>query len=119
MTRFGSNMKWTVSNDLRDDIERFFTEGLGCKAQDGPVPQLRLFTFSDDGHIGVYFVAPGEALSVEDAGKAPWLEFYVDDVDAAIARLGKSGATEFEYVDKAHHYFKAPGGQVFRLAAGQ
>ncbi len=116
MTRFGSNMKWTASEELRDAMERFFTEGLGCQADDGPMPALRLYTFADGAHIGVYFVPAGEALGVQDMEKAPWIELCVDDIDAARQRLGAVGVAEFDYADKAHHYFKAPGGQVFRLA---
>ena len=35
---------------------------------------------------------------------------------ATKARLGELGIAPFEYNDRTHTYFQAPGGQVFRLA---
>jgi hypothetical protein len=49
-------------------------------------------------------------------GSVIWLEFDVEDEKATAAKLEVLGIRSFEYFDKAHKYFQAPGGQAFRLA---
>ncbi len=114
-TGYGRNMKTTVDRALRAQVRRFYEEGLGCRRAE-PILDLDVFEFTDGCHMGVYFVDPPEALTPEQALKATWIEFTVEDVEAAARRLPDFGATVVPYHDKAHSYFQAPGGQVFRLA---
>ena len=62
------------------------------------------------------YVDPSQALTPEQHFKAIWLEFEVEDEKATVAKLEAHGMRPFECFKKAHNYFQAPGGQVFRLA---
>jgi hypothetical protein len=88
---------------------------LGATVQ-SPRPDLEVFTFANGSGIGVFYVDAGEALTPEQHMKAIWLELEVDDEPAAAAGLAKLDMHPFEYFDKEHKYYQAPGGQVFRLA---
>jgi hypothetical protein len=118
MAAFGKNMKLTVDQAQRDKTRILFSEILGCKAVH-PAPQLDAYKLDDGFSIGCYFVDTVEALGPEQQMKNAWLEFCVDDVDATIKKLDDLGLERHDYsaVDKAHAYFRAPGGQVFRLVS--
>jgi hypothetical protein len=62
------------------------------------------------------YVDPGLALTTERHSKAIRLEFEVEGKKATVAKLEAIGIRTFEYFDKAHKCFQAPGGQAFRLA---
>jgi hypothetical protein len=116
MATFGTNIRLTASRDLRDTVRAFYRTGLRA-AQTTPMPDLDLFRLPDGFQIGVYFVPPEDALSREAAEKGAWLEFVVDDEATSAAELIELGAEPVEYADKARRYLRAPGGQIFRLAA--
>ncbi|MEZ4224780.1 MAG: hypothetical protein R3B13_27760 [Polyangiaceae bacterium] len=115
MTTLGKNMKLSVDRAQRAATHEFFVSGLGAEAK-SVLPELDVYVLDDGFNIGIYWVEAGEALSAEQAMKAPWLELVVEDVAAALTRLTELGGREFEYVDRTHHYLQAPGGLVFRLA---
>ncbi len=115
MATFGTHLRLTASRDLRDALRDFYRSGLQA-AQSSPMPDLDVFRLPDGFQIGVYFLPDDQALSPEDAEKGAWLEFVVDDADAAVDRLLALGARTVEYEDTSHRYLRAPGGQIFRLA---
>ena len=116
MTVFGKNMKWTVDRAYRDRVRALFLEGLGASQPEGGPPHVELYRLSDGFQIGIFLVDEAEAPRAEDLKKQPWLEFIVEDVEATAAKLAELGIEEVSYFDKAHHYYAAPGGPVFRLA---
>ena len=118
MASIGNNQKWSLSSLERSAVRTFFETGLIAKRlkEDG---ELDLFQLDAGQLIGVQYLAPARALSPEQAGLAPWLEFGVDDLGSAVARMDQLGLKRVEYHDEAHVYFTAPGGIVFRLMARQ
>lgn len=118
MATFGSNIRLTASRDLRSTVRGFYGKGLRA-ACTSPMPDLDVFRLPDGFQIGVYFIAPDQALAPEEAEKSAWLEFVVDDEPAAARELLELGAESVDYQDKSHRYFRAPGGQIFRLATAK
>jgi hypothetical protein len=115
MSQIGLNHRLTVANILKKETRAVYEGVLGATVR-SPMPDLEIFTFANGSGIGVFFVDPLEALTPAQHLKAIWLEFEVDDEPATVAGLEKLGMHPFEYFDKEHKYFQAPGGQVFRLA---
>lgn len=116
MTKFGRNMKVTLKESLREPFTKMMVEVFGCEAAD-PMPSMRIFTLPDGFSLGIELVSEDSALDQDAFFVAPWLEFLVDDIEGTTQALLQRGATTFDYFDKAHTYFRAPGGLVFRLAA--
>jgi catechol 2,3-dioxygenase-like lactoylglutathione lyase family enzyme len=108
-------MKLTIDRAHRDRTRALFTEILGC-ATVSPMPDLEVYKLDDGFGIGVYFVDAADALPPDEQLKSAWLEFLVDNVDAAVRALDALGLERHTYVDTAHTYFRAPGGYVFRVA---
>jgi hypothetical protein len=115
MSQIGLNHRLTVPNTLKKETRALYEGVLGGTVT-SPRPDVEIFTFSDGSGIGVFYIDPREALTPEQHRKAIWLEFEVDDEPGAASKLQALGMEPFEYFDKAHKYFQAPGGQVFRLA---
>lgn len=112
----GPNVKITAPEATRAAQHALYAGLFGCKVIH-PTPTMDVFVFPDGACVGVAFVPAAEALTVEQAKRGAWLEYRVDDVDGTVAALAEQGLTPFAYHDATHHYFQAPGGQVFRLAA--
>jgi hypothetical protein len=112
-TKMGRNQKWMIAPAHRNAIRALFVEVLGAKPT-SPRPDLELYALSDGTNVGVFF---GEgSLTSEQARLGTWLEFIVDDLEGAIAATKRLGVEVVEYADKAHTYFQAPGGPVYRYA---
>ena len=118
MTTFGTNMKLTVDREKRTKLDAIFRHALGCASEE-PNDDLVLYRLADGFLIGVYYVAGDAALAEEELRKAPWLELTVEDLESTADKLIELGASTVEYFDKAHRYFQAPGGPVFRLASSR
>jgi hypothetical protein len=116
MARIGLNHRLSVSELLREDTRALYG-GVFEAAISSPRRSIDVFTFDNGSGIGVFYVAPSEALTPAQHLAAIWLEFEVNDERATVAALERLGIRPFEYFDKQHKYFRAPGGQVFRLAA--
>jgi hypothetical protein len=83
-----------------------------------PDTDVEIFTFDNGASIATFYVSAEQVLSPAQHLHAVWLEFEVDDVDRVRNELAELGVEPFDYEDRAHPYFQAPGGQVFRLARG-
>lgn len=115
MTHFGRNLKLSVDAARRDAVRRFYQQGFGCEHKPAH-DRLDQFIFAAGESLGVFYVDADKALPDSAWEFAPWLEFLVDDVPAAEARLLDAGAVRVEFMDKTHPYLRGPGGPVFRLA---
>jgi hypothetical protein len=115
MSQIGLNHRLTVGNTLKKQTRALYEGVLGASVM-SPRPDTEIFTFANGSGIGVFYVDPSQALTPEQHLKAIWLEFEVEDEKATAAKLEALGMRAFEYFDKTHKYFQAPGGQVFRLA---
>jgi hypothetical protein len=115
MTEFGKNLKITVNEAHRELTRRVFRDALGCNVKT-PQANLEIYAFADGCGLGAFYVAAEQALPDAEHKKAPWLEFRVDDPEAAGARLAELGVQPFSYTDTTHSYYCPPGGPVFRLA---
>jgi hypothetical protein len=118
MAKIGLNHRLSVAKNLKAETRAVYEGVLGATVK-SPRPDVEIFTFSNGSGIGVFYVEPGVALTPAQHMNAIWLEFEVDDDAAAATALGTLGLRPFEYFDKEHSYFQAPGGQVFRLARSQ
>jgi hypothetical protein len=115
MSQIGLNHHLSVANALKQQTRALYEGVLGASVT-SPRPDTEIFKFVNGSGIGVSYVDPSQALTPEQHLKAIWLEFEVKDEKTTVAKLEALGIRPFEYFDKAHKYFQAPGGQVFRLA---
>jgi hypothetical protein len=113
----GNHSKLTLPFEQRARVREFYSGICGCRVLDSPNANLDLYEFHGGFVVGAYFVEAAAALSEGDYMKAIWLELKTDDVAGCLAKLRAFGVEELPYADASHVYFKAPGGQVFRLAA--
>ena len=81
-----------------------------------PGTDVVVFTFDGGASVAFFYVPASQALTPPQHLQAIWLEFEVDDVARTTDALARLGIEPFEYEDRTHPYFQAPGGQVFRLA---
>lgn len=116
MSKIGNNVRLTIGREHRDAIGALFKDVLGCTPLTPPgTTDVEVFLFDGGGGIGAYYVDAEQALSATAARDGAWLEFLVDDPEATRVKLAGLGIEPFEYHDREHMYFAAPGGQVFRL----
>jgi hypothetical protein len=113
--QIGLNHRLSVSNMLKHESRALY-EGVLDATVTSPRPEVESFTFANGSGVGVFYVEPSQALTPEQHLKAIWSEFEVEDEKSAAGELEALGMQPIEYWDKAHKYFQAPGGQVFRLA---
>jgi hypothetical protein len=116
MAQIGLNHRLSVARPLKEQTRALYAGVLGATTK-SPRPEVEIFRFANGSAIGVFYLEPSEALTPAQHLNALWLEFEVDDLPGTIAGLAKLGIRPFDYFDQEHHYFQAPGGQVFRLAA--
>ena len=110
---FGRNQRWIVAAEHRAALRSMFVEVLGAEVAHA-TPTREIYRLSDGGSVGVF--VEERSLGAEEARLGAWLEFLVEDVDAAVAGLERAGATRVDFFDQTHVYLQAPGGPVFRLA---
>ncbi len=112
MTRLGRNLKLDVSPSLRDAARRFYEEGLGLTRR-SPRETFDLFDFEDGACLALFYT--DAVLDPSLWALSVWLEFEVDDPQAAADRLVSLGGTRVKGATD-HPYVMAPGGPIFRLA---
>jgi hypothetical protein len=113
----GNHSKIVVHKDLKQKVRDFYISLLGCKAFPAPSSTFELFEFENGFIFGVSFAEEGEYLSEDEQLRGTWLELKTDRPQQLKERLLAFGVKQIDYHDKAHFYFQAPGGQIFRLLA--
>jgi catechol 2,3-dioxygenase-like lactoylglutathione lyase family enzyme len=117
MAVFGNHLKMHLPHGLRDRAREFYAGVLGCKALEAqPYPDLDLYEFDGGAVVGLFFCDDKDVLAVSDYEKATWLEIKVADPDGTRKQLETFGVEVVDFAAKTRFYFKAPGGQVYRLA---
>ena len=112
----GNHLKMTLARGLRDRCLQFYSAVLECKVLDSPMPDLDLYEFAGGFVVGLFFRDGDEVLSETDYLKATWLELKTEDPLGLKERLLAFGVEEVVYPDPSRFFFRAPGGQVFRVA---
>jgi catechol 2,3-dioxygenase-like lactoylglutathione lyase family enzyme len=110
---FGNHSAIRVPHSLQEKIRKFYGDVLGCEIT-RKTDDVDYFRMGDN--FFVAFLYDDSALSEPEWLKSIWLEIKADDVLAAKKKILSFGVQEVNSRDKAHLYFQAPGGQVFRLA---
>ena len=117
MTRLGNHLKMHLAKGERERARRFYAGVLGCRALNAPpYPDLDLYEFDDGTIVGLFFKDDSDVLSAGQAEKATWLEIKTSDPEQLQKKLEKFGVERVEFPDPSRFYFRAPGGQVFRVA---
>jgi hypothetical protein len=109
---FGNHSAIRVPHSLQDKIRKFNRDVLGCEITK-TTNAVDYFRMGDN--FFVAFLYEDTALSEPEWLKSTWLEIKAGDVLAAKREILAFGVKEGDSRDKAHLYFQAPGGQVFRL----
>ncbi len=112
----GENSKLTALPSEQEQIRKFYQEVLGCRLTKG-TERADFFRIGNNFNLGVVY--EDSALSMSDRMKSIWLELNADHPEELKQKILGFGIKEIEYFDKAHFYFQAPGGQVFRLVGAK
>jgi catechol 2,3-dioxygenase-like lactoylglutathione lyase family enzyme len=110
---FGNHSAIRVPYSLLEKIRQFYRDVLGCEITK-KADNVDYFRMGDN--FFVAFLYDDSALAEPEWLKSIWLEIKADDVLSAKKSILAFGVKEVTSQDKAHLYFQAPGGQVFRLA---
>lgn len=117
MTRLGNHLKMHLAHAERERARRFYADVLGCRMLNAPpFPEVDLYEFDDGTIVGLFFKEDSDVLSVEDSEKATWLEIKTSDPEQLKKKLLEFGAEKVAFPDPSRFYFRAPGGQVYRVA---
>jgi len=120
----GPRVHLFVQPAARDRFTAMFRDVLGCETDErdfGLTLPVLLVSFPDGSRFSVEFsdLAPAEPApdDLDDATalRGAWIEFRTAELDTYQERLRAAGIPEFRHPGSPHHYFSAPGGQVFRL----
>jgi hypothetical protein len=105
---------------VKDKLNDFFTNLLGCKSLISPdAPGLSTpvlaYKFSNGASLSVEFTE--EALDDKQARGGAWFELKTDDPADLKKKVLEAGLPRVEYAGNDFFYFQAPGGQVFRIVS--
>lgn len=117
---WGTHSKMIAGPSARLRLQSFYRDVLGCYVGKGPQhaggpEDTDLIRFPNGFSIVVHY--HDAALGEAELKKAIWLELFTDDPVQLERKIQAFGIHPFDYFDKDHFYFQAPGGQVFRVAA--
>ena len=117
---WGTHSKMIARLSDRVRLQTFYRDVLGCEVGEGPLHvggpgDTDLIRFPNGFSAVVHY--DDSALHDAELKKAIWLELFTDDTAHLEQKIQAFGIQPFEYFDKDHFYFQAPGGQVFRVAA--
>jgi hypothetical protein len=117
MMRLGNHLKMHLAKGERERARRFYSEVLGGRALNAPpYPDLDLYELDDGTIVGLFFKEDSEVLSAAESEKATWLEIKTSDPAQLQTKLEEFGVEKVDFPDPDRFYFRAPGGQVFRVA---
>ena len=108
----GENSKMVIRPSERDRVQRFYRDVLGCRVTTKS-KGMDLIRLGKDFYIGAVY--DESALSDADRLNSIWLDLRTEDPIELKQEILEFGCQEVEFWDKEHFYFRAPGGQVFRL----
>lgn len=116
---WGTHSKMLARPSDRTRLQSFYRDVLGCEVGAGPQhpggpEDTELLRFANGFTIVVQYT--DSALADVDLKKAIWLELQTDNPGDLAKKIESFGIHAFDYFDKDHFYFQAPGGQVFRVA---
>jgi catechol 2,3-dioxygenase-like lactoylglutathione lyase family enzyme len=109
---FGNHSALRVPHSQQDRIRAFYHDILGCEITK-KTKDVDYFRMGNEFFVG--FLYGDGTLAESDWSKSIWLEIKSDDVPTLKRKILDFGVKEINSMDKAHLYFQAPGGQVFRL----
>lgn len=113
MTILGKNALVHVPIATREAWRDLCEHVLGLSLQ-AETPNMDVYRFADGGSVGVVF--RDSPLSPEQQVLGTWIELEVEDLARTTALLGERGISPLEHAERSHHYFRGPGGPIFRLA---
>lgn len=108
----GNHSALRVPQSEQTEIRKFYREVLGCEIT-RESDEIDIFRMGKDFFMTVIYQE--SALPEADWTKSIWLEIKAVDVAAMKKKILDFGVNKINSADKAHLYFQAPGGQVFRL----
>lgn len=116
---WGNHSKMVARPSDRPRLQEFYRDVLGCYVGRGPQhpggpEDTDLVRFANGFSAVVHY--SDAALGEAELKMAIWLEVLTDDAAELEGRIMAFGVQPFDYFDKDHFYFQAPGGQVFRVA---
>ncbi len=116
---WGSHSKMIARRSDRSRLQSFYRDVLGCHVGPGPrhpggPEDTDLIRFANGFSIVVHY--SDAALAEAELKQSIWLEVLTDNTAQLERKIQAFGIQPFDYVDKDHFYFQAPGGQVFRVA---
>ncbi len=119
VAEWGTHSKIVARPSDRFRLQSFYRDVLGCYVGKGPrhpggPEDTDLIRFANGFSIVVHYNEA--ALSEMEQMKSIWLELVTDNPARLESNIQAFGIQPFDYFDKEHFYFQAPGGQVFRVA---
>ncbi len=114
MTNLGKNALVHVARDFRE-AWRDLCEGVLRLERQAELADMDVYRFDDGGSVGVVY-RDGGLPDLEQYKNSVWLEFEVEDLDGVLAQLAALGMRSLDHFERSHHYFRGPGGPIFRLA---
>lgn len=116
---WGTHSKMLARPSDRPRLQSFYRDVLGCYVGKGPEhpggpEDTDLIRFANGFSIVVQYT--DSALGEAELKRSIWLEVQTDNADQLARKIEAFGIHAFDYFDKDHFYFQAPGGQVFRVA---
>ncbi len=116
---WGSHSKMIARPSDRSRLRSFYRDVLGCYVGQGPrhpggPEDTDLIRFANGFSIVVHY--SDAALAEAELKQSIWLEVLTDNTAQLERKIQAFGIQPFDYFDKDHFYFQAPGGQVFRVA---
>jgi catechol 2,3-dioxygenase-like lactoylglutathione lyase family enzyme len=108
----GNHSAIRAPHSLKEKIRQFYRDVMGCEITKH-TDDVDYFRMGDN--FFVAFLYEDNAMLEPEWLNSIWLEIKADDVLAAKKKILAFGVKEVNSRDKAHLYFQAPGGQVFRL----
>lgn len=117
---WGTHSKMIARPSDRARLQTFYRDVLGCEVGKGPLHiggpgDTDLIRFPNGFSVVIHYY--DSALHDAELKKSIWLELFTNDPAQLEQKIQAFGIQPFEYFDKDHFYFQAPGGQVFRVAA--
>lgn len=119
IAEWGTHSKAVARPSDRERLQHFYRDVLRCYVGKGPQhpggpEDTDLVRFANG--FSIVFHYSDAALSEAQVKQSIWLELVTDNPAGLERAIQAFGIEPFDYFDKEHFYFQAPGGQVFRVA---